>query len=181
MPVQQWCSARIRLPNSQARGHSGPRGALHRIWRHFCDRYNLERWCNRPPARRDQACRWASWGTQDRPPRQRICRLNATDVQAEEPYSAKLISQLVQLSRALNQAGQSNYQKTTGRNDPYTGVNSTFQRLASFYSWLSTVLKILVPCQVSFLWLCKTTFQLSGYFGQLIEKQKGYKYWTHKL
>lgn len=74
-----------------------------------------------------------------------------TDVQAEEPYSGKLTSQLVQLSRALNQGGQSNHQKTTGRNDPYTAVNSTSQRLANFYSWLSIVLKILVPWQVSFL------------------------------
>lgn len=44
-----------------------------------------------------------------------------------------------------SEPGWANYQKTTGRNDPYIGVNSTLQRLGNFYSWLSTVLKILVP------------------------------------
>ena len=85
------------------------------------------------------------WYTGQAPTTEHHQTQNATNVQAEEPYSGKLISQLVQLSTALNQGRQSNYEKTTGRNDPYIGVNSTFQRLGNFYSWLSTVLKILVP------------------------------------
>ena len=49
------------------------------------------------------------WYTGQAPTTQHHQTQNAANVQAEEPYSGKLISQLVQLSTALNQDGQSNY------------------------------------------------------------------------